>query len=73
LETESSRVLVMESVIEGGRFWVIISLEGGVSSPNPAATDGCKYNSVTVPYLEYDYPKYSHDSRFNWDEQIRVE
>jgi hypothetical protein len=63
----------MESVSEGGRSWVLISLEGGVSSPNPDATEGRKHNSATVPYLEYYYPKYSRDPRFNWDEQILVE
>jgi hypothetical protein len=44
-----------------------------VSSPNPDATEGRKHNSATVPYLEYYYPKYSRDPRFNWDEQILVE
>jgi hypothetical protein len=44
-----------------------------MSSPNPDATEGCKHNSATVPYLEYYYPKYSHDPRFNWDKQILVE
>jgi hypothetical protein len=44
-----------------------------MSSPNPDATEGRKHNSATVPYLEYYYPKYSHDPRFNWDEQILVE
>jgi hypothetical protein len=41
-----------------------------VSSPNPDATEGQKHNSATVPYLEYYYPKYSRDPRFNWDKQI---
>jgi hypothetical protein len=44
-----------------------------MSSPNPDATEGRKHNSATVPYLEYYYPKYSRDPRFNWDEQILVE
>jgi hypothetical protein len=44
-----------------------------MSIPNPDATEGCKYKSATVPYLEYYYTKYSHDPRFNWDEQILVE
>jgi hypothetical protein len=44
-----------------------------VSSPNPDATQGRKHNSATVPYLEYYYPKYSRDPRFNWDEQILIE
>jgi hypothetical protein len=44
-----------------------------VSSPNPDATDGCKHNSPTVPYVEYYYPKYGCDARFNWNEQILVE
>jgi hypothetical protein len=48
-------------------------LRRGVSSPNPDATEGRKSNSATVTYLEYYYPKYSHDPRFNWDEQILVE
>jgi hypothetical protein len=43
-----------------------------VSSPNPDATEGRKHNSATVPYLEYYYPKYSRDPRFNWDKQILV-
>jgi hypothetical protein len=44
-----------------------------VSSPNLDATEGRNYNSATLPYLEYYYPKYSRDPRFNWDEQILVE
>jgi hypothetical protein len=63
----------MESVSKGGRSWVHISLEVGVSSPNPDATEACKHNLATVPYLEYYYPKYSRDPRFSWDEQILVE
>jgi hypothetical protein len=66
------RVLVKEYVSERRRTWVIISLEGGMSSPNPYATEGCKHNLPTVPYVDYYYPKYSHDARFNWDEQILV-
>jgi hypothetical protein len=67
------RVLAMESVFEGGRSWVLKSLEGDMSSPNPDATDGRKHNSATVPHFEYYYPKYSHDPRFNWDERILVD
>jgi hypothetical protein len=63
----------MESVSEGGRSWVLISCVGGMSSPNPDATEGCKHTSATVPYLEYYYPNYSRDPRFNWDAQIHVE
>jgi hypothetical protein len=44
-----------------------------MSSPNPDAIEGCKHNWATFLYLEYYYPKYSRDSRFNWDEQILVE
>jgi hypothetical protein len=44
-----------------------------MSSPNPDATEYRKHNSASVPYLEYYYPKYSHDPRFNWDKQILVE
>jgi hypothetical protein len=44
-----------------------------MSSLNPDAKEGRKHNSATVPYLEYFYPKYSRDPRFNWDEQILVE
>jgi hypothetical protein len=44
-----------------------------MSSPNPDTTEGHKHNSAIVPYLEYYYPKYSHDPRFNWDELILVE
>jgi hypothetical protein len=73
LETEERRVLSMESVSEGGRSWVLISFEGWVSSSNPDAKDGCKYKSVTVSYLEYNYPKYTRERRFNWDKQILVE
>jgi hypothetical protein len=58
----------MESVSEGRRFWVLKSLEGGVSSPNPDAAEGRKHNLATVPYFEFNYPKYSHDPSFNWDE-----
>jgi hypothetical protein len=47
--------------------------KGSVSSPNPNATEGRTYNTAIVPYLEYYYPKYSRDSRFNWDKQILVE
>jgi hypothetical protein len=67
------RVSAMESVSDGGRSWVLKSLEGSVSSPNPDGTEVWKYNSATVPYLEYYYPKYSRDLRFNLDEQINVE
>jgi hypothetical protein len=63
----------MESVAEGRRSWVLKSLEGGVSSPNPDATEGRKYILATVPYLEHCYPKYSREPRFNWDEQILFE
>jgi hypothetical protein len=38
-----------------------------VSSANPDATEGHKHNSATVPCLDYYYPKYSRDPRFNWD------
>jgi hypothetical protein len=48
-------------------------LESGASSPNPDATEGGKHKSATVPYLEYYYPKYSRDPRFNWDEEILIE
>jgi hypothetical protein len=64
------RVLAIESVSEDGRSWVLISLEGGVCSPNLDATDERKHNSATVPSLEYYCPKYSHNPRYNWDEQI---
>jgi hypothetical protein len=63
----------MESTSEGGRSWFLKSLEGGVSSPYPDATEGRNHNSATVPYLEYYYPKYTRDRRFNWDEKIHVE
>jgi hypothetical protein len=62
------RDLAMESVSERERSWVILSLESGMSSPNPDATDRHKHNSATVPYLEYYYPKYSRDTRVNRDE-----
>jgi hypothetical protein len=63
----------MESISESGRSWVLKSLEGGMSIPNRNATDGCKHNSATVPYLEYYYPKYSRNPRFNLDERILIE
>jgi hypothetical protein len=63
-----ARVLVMESVSEGERSWVLKSLEGGISSPNPDATEGRKYNLATLPYVEYYYPTYSPDPRCIWDE-----
>jgi hypothetical protein len=63
----------VESVSEGGRSWVLISLVGGVSSQNPYAIDGPTHNSARVPHLEYYYPKYSGDPRFNWDDQIVVD
>jgi hypothetical protein len=44
-----------------------------VSSLNPHIIDGRKHNLATVPYLEYYYPKYSRNPRFNWHEQIFVE
>jgi hypothetical protein len=44
-----------------------------MSIPNLDTTDGHKHNSARVPYLEYYYPKYSHDPRFQWKEQILVE
>jgi hypothetical protein len=67
------RVLAMESVSPGGGSWVLIAGERSMSSPNPDATKGCKHNWATVPYLEYYYPHYSRDARFNWDKQILVE
>jgi hypothetical protein len=72
LKTEESPVLAMESLTEGGRSWVLISLEDGVFSPNPNAIKRYIYNSPRVHYLEYYYPKYSHDPRSNWDNQILV-
>jgi hypothetical protein len=69
---EESRVLVIESLSEGGRYGVCLSLERAISSPNPDAIDRCKHNSVTVPYLEYHYPKYSPDPRFIWYKQRLV-
>jgi hypothetical protein len=36
------QTLAMESVCEGGRSWVLKSLVGGMSSPNPDATEGHK-------------------------------
>jgi hypothetical protein len=44
------RVLVMESVSEGERSWILKSLEAGVSSRNLDASQERKYNSATVPY-----------------------
>jgi hypothetical protein len=67
------RILAMECVSEGGRSWVHISLESGLSSANPDTIEGRKHNLATVPYLEYYYPKYSRDGRCKWDNQILVE
>jgi hypothetical protein len=61
------RVLALESVSEGARFWVVVFLEGGVSSPNPDATDGWNHNSARVPYLDSYSPTFSCDPKFNWD------
>jgi hypothetical protein len=36
-----------------------------MASPNPDAIDGVNRKSATVAYLEYYYPKYSPDPRFN--------
>jgi hypothetical protein len=63
----------MESTSEGGRSWFLKSLEGGVSSPYPNTIEGHKVNSVTLSHLEYYYPNYSRDSRFNWDEQLLIQ
>jgi hypothetical protein len=65
-------VPAMESVSKGGRSWVLISLEGSVSSPNLDTIAGHKHNMATVPYSKYDYPRYNRDPRFNWDEHILV-
>jgi hypothetical protein len=43
-----------------------------MSSPNPDRTEGSKHNAPRVPKLEYDYPKYSREPRFNWDKQRLV-
>jgi hypothetical protein len=73
LEKVENRVLVVETVAECGRSWVLISLERGMYSPNLDITDRPKYNTAIAPYLEYYYPKYSHEPRYNWDEYILVE
>jgi hypothetical protein len=73
LETEERRVLGIESVADGGRFWVYLSLDGGVCSLNPDGIDGGKYNWGTVRSIEYYYPKNTHDLRFNWYEDILVQ
>jgi hypothetical protein len=44
-----------------------------MSSTNLDAIETSKHNLGTVPYLEYFYPKYSLDSRFDRDEQILIE
>jgi hypothetical protein len=67
------RVLVMESISEGRRIWVLMSLEGGISSPKLDTTKGSKHNSVTVPNLEYYYPTYRCDPRLDWDKEKLVE
>jgi hypothetical protein len=51
------RVLVIESVSDGGRSWVLISLEGGMSSPNPDAIEGCKIQLGYSTLLRILLPK----------------
>jgi hypothetical protein len=51
LETVDDIGLAMESVPEGVRSWILISLEGGRSSLNLDIPEACNYNSVAVPYL----------------------
>jgi hypothetical protein len=63
----------MESVSEGGRSWVLISLVVACPVQIRMQQKDANTYSATVPYLEYYYPKYSRDPRFNWDEQILVE
>jgi hypothetical protein len=63
----------MESGSERRGPWVLISLEGGLASPNPDVIERRKHNSATVYNLEYYYRKYSHDPRLTWDKQILVE
>jgi hypothetical protein len=41
-----------------------------MSSLYPDTIERSKYNSATVPYLEYYYQKYRFDPTFNWDDQI---
>jgi hypothetical protein len=53
LEIDESRVLAMDTLTEGVRSAVLISLERSVSNPNPHVTVGRKYNSVTVLDFEY--------------------
>jgi hypothetical protein len=62
----------MESVSKRGRFWGLIFLERGVSSRNSHTIDGCKDHSTTVHYIDYYDSKYSHDPRFNCNEQILI-
>jgi hypothetical protein len=59
-DRREDRVLVMESVSKGEVLGPYI-LRRCVSCLNPDAIEGRKYNSATVPYLEYYYPKYSYD------------
>jgi hypothetical protein len=49
LERVEDRVLAMECDTEDGRFWVLKSLEGGMTSPNRDATDARKHNLAIVP------------------------
>jgi hypothetical protein len=64
------RVLAIQSLSNGSRSWILLSLEGGMFSLNGDVIDGCEYHSFSVLFLEYDYPKYSHDLRWTWDDQI---
>jgi hypothetical protein len=47
-DTEESRVLESTSVSDRGRSYVLISLEGGMSSPNLDTTQGCQHKTSLV-------------------------
>jgi hypothetical protein len=70
VETGESRVPTIDSVRE--RWWslVHVSLQGDMSCLNANATERYQYTSATVPQLEFYYPKYRRDPRFNQDKQI---
>jgi hypothetical protein len=73
LEIAEDRVVAMESVTEGRRLWILIPLDGTVSSPNPDAINGRKQNSPIMLRLKFYYPMSSREPGFNWNDQILLE
>jgi hypothetical protein len=71
LEAVEDGVLVMKFISED-RDPRSLFLQCGMSSLNLDATERCKPNVGTVPYLESYYPTYSRNPRFTWNGQILV-